>query len=71
VYNEVSFFLIRLLQRFSEFSWAEDAQPVASRPPSEWANMSGPQGRDKVWLGINLTLFVKGGMWVRMKEATA
>ncbi|KAF8893054.1 cytochrome P450 monooxygenase pc-1 [Infundibulicybe gibba] len=64
-YHEVSFFLVRLLQQFSRFSLARDAQPKSSineRPRTD--------GRyEKVWAGSHLTMFARGGMWVRMQEA--
>lgn len=58
-YHETSFFLVRLLQRFSEFSLATDAQPPASRPPASWAGCAGSKGRDKVWPGIHLTMYAR------------
>ncbi|KAF9445059.1 cytochrome P450 monooxygenase pc-3 [Macrolepiota fuliginosa MF-IS2] len=67
-YNESSFFLIRLLQHFSSFSLASDAQPPNSLPPKEWAGKEGPQGRDKILPASHLTMYVKGGLWVRMNE---
>ncbi|KAG2003619.1 cytochrome p450 [Coprinopsis cinerea AmutBmut pab1-1] len=66
-YNEVSFFLIRLLQQFSKFSLALDAQPADSLPPAAWKGKEGLQAKEKIWPGVNLTLFVKGGLWVRME----
>ncbi|TFK20380.1 cytochrome P450 monooxygenase pc-3 [Coprinopsis marcescibilis] len=66
-YHEISFFLIRLLQQFSQFELARDSQPLESLPPAHWAKCSGTKGREKVWPAGNLTLFVKGGLWVRMK----
>jgi len=68
-YNEASFFLIRLLQQFSSFSLALDAQPPDLLPPKEWAGMKGPQGRDRIRMASHLTMYVKGGLWVRMGEA--
>ncbi|KAF8893052.1 cytochrome P450 monooxygenase pc-3 [Infundibulicybe gibba] len=64
-YHEVSFFLVRLLQQFSRFSLARDAQPESSineRPRSDGTY-------EKVWAGSHLTMFARGGMWVRMQEA--
>ncbi|KAG2004914.1 cytochrome P450 [Coprinopsis cinerea AmutBmut pab1-1] len=66
-YNEVSFFLIRLLQQFSEFELAQDAQDPQFAPPASWAQCEGTKGTDKVMPGANLTLYIKGGLWVRMK----
>ena len=45
---ETSFFLIRLLQRFTGFSLAPDAEPEGTRPPESW----------KVWPGLHLTMYV-------------
>jgi len=69
-YNEVSFFLIRLLQNFSEFSLALDAQPADSIPPKHWADCPGRKGKEKIMFGSHLTMYAKGGLWVRMKEAS-
>ncbi|KAF9444176.1 cytochrome P450 monooxygenase pc-3 [Macrolepiota fuliginosa MF-IS2] len=69
-YNESSFFLIRLLQHFSSFSLAPDAQPPDSLPPKEWSGEKGPKGRDKIRPASHLTMYVKGGLWVRMSETS-
>jgi hypothetical protein len=58
-YHEVSFFLVRLLQRFSGFSLALDAQPEGTRPPAEWSTCGGTKGRDKIWPATHLTLYIK------------
>jgi hypothetical protein len=65
-YYEVSFFLVRTLQQFSSFSLALDAQPPASLPPQNWAGKKGPQGRDRVRPGAYFSMYIKGGLWVRM-----
>ena len=67
-YNEASFFLVRLLQQFSDFSLAPEAQPEATLPPAEWAAMG---ISEKVRPGTTLTLYVKGGLWGRMKKTEA
>lgn len=67
-YNEVSFFLVRLLQRFSAFRLE---QPAELCPPAEWNQCEGTKGKDKVLLGIHLTMYVKGGLWVTMEPAPA
>jgi cytochrome P450 len=69
-YQEASFFLIRLLQQYSSFSLARDAQPVDSLPPKEWASALGPKGTEKIHPQAHLTMYSKGGLWVRMREAT-
>ena len=65
-YNESSFFLIRLLQNFSHF---EMDQPLDVRPPKEWSACEGSKGREKVLLGTHLTMYVRGGLWVKMGKA--
>jgi len=64
-YNEVSFFLIRLLQNFSAIFLAEDAQ---TPPPASWKSMEEPRRSEKVWPKSHLTLYSHEGMWVRMQE---
>ncbi|KAF9488012.1 cytochrome P450 monooxygenase pc-2 [Pleurotus eryngii] len=68
-YHESSFFLIRLLQRFSDFKLAPDVQPSWSKPPADWAKCPGAKGKEKVIPGAHLTMYVKGGLWLRMEEA--
>ncbi|KAF4600440.1 hypothetical protein EYR38_005067 [Pleurotus pulmonarius] len=68
-YHESSFFLIRLLQRFSDFKMAPDVQPDWSKPPADWAKCPGSKGTEKVIPGAHLTMYVKGGLWLRMEEA--
>ncbi|KAF9460985.1 cytochrome P450 monooxygenase pc-3 [Collybia nuda] len=68
-YHESSYFLIRLLQKFSEFTLVPDAQPVESLPPASWKACEGRKGSDKIRLGTHLTMFVRGGLWVRMEKA--
>ncbi|KAF5341463.1 hypothetical protein D9758_013948 [Tetrapyrgos nigripes] len=67
-YNEASYFMIKLLQKFTDFTLALDVQP--SQPPKEWILQPGTtKGRDKVMLKSHLTMFVKDGLWVRMKTS--
>jgi len=58
-YNEVSFFLIRLFQKFSGFTLAKDAQPEDTYPPAEWSTYSGDKGTTKIWPTAHLTMYVK------------
>ena len=58
-YNEASFFLIRLLQRFDSFSLASEVQPESTKPPKEWSTIPGPQGTDKIKLQMSLTMMAK------------
>ena len=57
-YNEMSFFLIRLLQNFSHIELDLDAQPPDARPPSEWASAEGQKGKEKIIPKCHLTLYV-------------
>ncbi|KAK0458672.1 cytochrome P450 [Desarmillaria tabescens] len=69
-YNEASYYLIRLLQKFSSFSLALDVQPAEGIPPKTWTRAPGTtKGRDKIMLGTHVLLYAKGGLWVRMEEA--
>jgi len=67
-YNEGLFFVIRLLQQFSSFSLALDVQVPDSLPPAQWMGKKGPQGHDRICLGVHLTMYVRGELWVRMKD---
>ncbi|KAF9259726.1 cytochrome P450 monooxygenase CYP63 [Marasmius fiardii PR-910] len=74
-YNEASYFLIRLLQQYDGFSLADECQPEGSCPPEEWKDPNRKGGcerkkGEKVWPGAALTLFVKGGLWVRFRKAS-
>ncbi|KAJ7641311.1 cytochrome P450 monooxygenase CYP63 [Roridomyces roridus] len=64
-YNEASYVLVRLLQRFERFELAGECQPAGSEPPKEWKERKGRQRVEKIWPAAALTLFVKGGLWVR------
>ncbi|RPD66744.1 cytochrome P450 monooxygenase pc-2 [Lentinus tigrinus ALCF2SS1-7] len=68
-YNEMSFFLIRLLQNFSHMELDLSAQPPEARPPPEWAGAEGQKGVEKIVPKAHLTLYVHGGLWVKMTEA--
>ncbi|KAK0231517.1 cytochrome P450 monooxygenase pc-3 [Armillaria fumosa] len=70
-YHEVSFFLVRLLQSFSEIKLNTEAQPSECRPPPSWKEESGIKAREKIMLKTHLTLFSYGGLWIDMKEASA
>ncbi|KAJ7231567.1 cytochrome P450 [Mycena rebaudengoi] len=71
-YHESSFFLVRLLQTFSSVSFASDAQPQEGRPPASWKteDKSGWKAHEKIRPRSHLTMFVFGGLWVRMEEAS-
>ncbi|KAJ7192913.1 cytochrome P450 [Mycena pura] len=74
-YHEASFFLVRLLQTFSGVTLDTVAQPPHARPPPEWKmpdnDKSGWLAHEKVRPRSHLTMYVKGGLWVRLQEAPA
>lgn len=55
-YHEATFYLVRLLQQFTEFT-LDDANNV--KPPADWAGCDGLKGKDKIVPGAHLTLYVK------------
>jgi cytochrome P450 len=67
-YQESSFFLVRLMQQFTNFRLAPDAQPADSKPPASWAECGGRKGSEKIMPALHLTMSVKGGLWGRMDE---
>ncbi|KAI0368069.1 cytochrome P450 monooxygenase pc-3 [Pilatotrama ljubarskyi] len=68
-YNEMSFFIIRLLQNFSSVSLDLTAQPPESLPPAEWKNAPGRKGKEQIFPKSHFTLYALGGLWVKMEEA--
>ncbi|KAI0353453.1 cytochrome P450 monooxygenase pc-3 [Trametes cingulata] len=68
-YNEMSFFIIRLLQNFSSVSLDLTAQPPESLPPPEWKDAPGRKGKEQIFPKSHFTLYVLGGLWVKMEEA--
>ncbi|KAL5522174.1 hypothetical protein ACEPAF_2031 [Sanghuangporus sanghuang] len=68
-YNEASFFLVRLLQQFDTFTLAPEFQPEGSLPPTSWKTKQGRQAIERCWPAAALTLYVKGGLWVRFGKA--
>ncbi|KAJ7598046.1 cytochrome P450 [Mycena floridula] len=67
-YNEASFFLIRLLQNFSEFNLAPDVQPDSSKPPASWTGSPGTKGTDKIRFALSLTMSVQVSLLVDFSE---
>ena len=45
-----------------------DSNPEA-KPPVAWALGNGRKAVEKVWIKTHITLYAKGGVWVRMEEA--
>nr|AAX49400.1 cytochrome P450 monooxygenase pc-2 [Phanerodontia chrysosporium] len=69
-YNEMSFFVIRLLQHFDEVQLCEDALAPDCRVPDAWRGAPGRKGVERFWPKAHLTLYAKGGLWVKMREAS-
>ncbi|KAF8876291.1 cytochrome P450 monooxygenase pc-3 [Gymnopilus junonius] len=70
-YQESSFFLIRLLQQFTNFRMVPEAQPEEFKPPASWKDCGNRKALEKICPGIHLTMYIKGGLWVRMDELRA
>ncbi|KAF9448161.1 cytochrome P450 [Macrolepiota fuliginosa MF-IS2] len=74
-YNEMSFLLVRLLQRFDNVKLEVDAMEPEGRVPKEWGQQTMEESGsrkavEKVRPKMLLTMCVKHGLWVSMKEAT-
>ncbi|KAJ6531782.1 cytochrome P450 monooxygenase [Mycena capillaripes] len=67
-YQEISFFVIRILQSFESIELASDAQPPESLPPPSWANGSGRKKFEKIRPKSDLTMSVQGGLWLRFSS---
>jgi len=57
-YNEASFFLIRLLQQFTDFDLDEGEM---LSPPDYWKTYEGREKDEKVYLSSHVTMSVKVG----------
>jgi hypothetical protein len=69
-YNETSFFLVRLLQRFDEICVEVGAFKESARVPEEWRKSENVRKRrEKVRAKTHLTMYVSEGLWVTMREA--
>lgn len=56
-YNEMSFFIVRLLQSFSDIQLDQDSQEPDTRPPADWAKWPGRKGVEKFWPKSHLTVY--------------
>ncbi|CAL1701116.1 unnamed protein product [Somion occarium] len=70
-YNEMSFFMVRLLQNFSNITFDPLAQDPSTRPPAAWSKFPGRKGKDKIYPKAHLTLYAHGGLWLNIEEAEA
>jgi len=68
-YNEASFIMVRILQVFDGFELRQDDAPAGSTPPALWKHRGGRASIEKAWPLSAVTLYSKGGMWIRMHPA--
>ncbi|KDR74320.1 hypothetical protein GALMADRAFT_250135 [Galerina marginata CBS 339.88] len=64
-YHEATFYLVRLLQQFTEFTLDKS---VNIPPPAKWASTGDFTSREKIYPKSHLTMYINGGLWVNMKE---
>ncbi|OJT15759.1 Cytochrome P450 52A3-A [Trametes pubescens] len=69
-YNEMSFMLVRLLQQVSAIEFCPEVAPASTIPPG-YTDSPGSDGTDRVWMASHLTMYARGGLWVKMTEAQA
>ena len=69
-YNEASTIIARIVQAFKSITLDMDSNPEA-KPPVAWATANGRKAIEKVWVKSSITIFAKGGVWVKMEEADA
>ena len=58
-YNEISFMLVRLLQRFSSIKLRQDAHPESVAPPGVERSPYAVDGCERVWMRSHLTAYAK------------
>ncbi|KAH7868885.1 cytochrome P450 monooxygenase pc-1 [Lentinula edodes] len=68
-YNEMSFFLVRLIQNFTSFTHFPELCLPEFQVPSEWKSFSGRKGIDKFFPKMTLTMYSGGGLWIKAQEA--
>ncbi|KAG9044823.1 hypothetical protein FS837_007482 [Tulasnella sp. UAMH 9824] len=67
--NEASFFVIRLLQAFDDITFSPESYPPGTLPPEEWKKSDkARKPSEKVHPKTHLTMYIKGGLWVHMRE---
>ncbi|KAG9002988.1 hypothetical protein FRB93_011275 [Tulasnella sp. JGI-2019a] len=64
---QVTFMATRLVQHFGGFTLAQvESAPEGALPPTSWKSAGGRKGEEEVWPRSALSMFAKGGMWVKM-----
>ena len=66
-YNEASAIIARITQTFKSITLDMDPNPEA-KPPVAWATADGRKAVEKLWIESHITLYAKGGVWVRMEQ---
>ncbi|KZV90691.1 cytochrome P450 monooxygenase CYP63 [Exidia glandulosa HHB12029] len=66
-YNQASFFLVRLLQNVSSLELSPEFIPAGAEVPQNWKTQPGRVGLEQVWPKTAVIIYVKGGLWVRMR----
>ena len=69
-YNEASTIVARIAQAFKSITLDMDSNPEA-KPPAAWGVGNGRKAIEKVWVKTHVTLYAKGGVWVKMDETDA
>jgi hypothetical protein len=62
---------IRILQNFDTFEMSQEDAPAGSLPPTEWKSRGGRHAMEKIWPKNAITMYGKGGVWMRVKLAEA
>ncbi|OCH85955.1 cytochrome P450 monooxygenase pc-3 [Obba rivulosa] len=71
-YNEMSFFMVKLLQAFDHVELAVDTQPPEARPPASWAATSSSRvAIEKIRPKSEFTMYIQGGLHMRFHEVQA
>jgi len=67
-YNEASTIIARIAQSFKSITLDMGSNPEA-KPPHAWATADGRKAIERVWVKSHITIYAKGGVWVKMEEA--
>jgi len=62
---------ICILQNFDTVEMSQEDAPAGSQPPTEWKSKGGRHAMEKIWPKTAITIYGKGGVWMRMKLAQA
>ncbi|KAF9484032.1 cytochrome P450 [Pholiota conissans] len=65
VYREATYFLTRLLQNFTGFALDKS---LILPPPLNWSSEGNRKNKEKVYPVSHITMFMKGGLWIKMEQ---